>query len=97
MRYKKSDNPFVVVANMLDFDFVVSEFKRQLHSYIHFWTNTLEKYITPYLIPQLWSYRAIGLMNKVFANEPGFNPRPNHTKDSKHSTWYDEWFLVYKG
>ena len=33
-----------VIANVLDCDFVGSEFKLQLYYYIHFWTNTpLEK------------------------------------------------------
>ena len=30
-------------VNVLDFDFVVSEFGLQSHYYIHFQTNTLEK------------------------------------------------------
>ena len=32
-----------IVANVLNCDIVVSEFKLQLHYYIHFWTNTLGK------------------------------------------------------
>ena len=39
-----------VVANVLDCDIVVSKFKLQLHHYIHFRTNTLEKDMKP---PQL--------------------------------------------
>ena len=39
-----------VVANMLDCDIVVSEFKLQLFYYVHFQTNTLEKGMNP-LIP----------------------------------------------
>ena len=32
-------------------------------------------------------YQAIGLMSRVFANGPGFNPRSSHSKDSKNDTW----------
>ena len=31
-------------------------------------------------------YQAIGLMSRVFANGPGFNPRSSHSKDSKNDT-----------
>ena len=35
--------PWDVVANVLDFDTVVTKFKLQSCYYVHFWTNTLEK------------------------------------------------------
>ena len=42
-----------VMANVLDFNIVVSEFELQWHYYIHFRTNTLGKGMNS-LIPQLW-------------------------------------------
>ena len=39
-----------VMANMLHYDIVVSEFKLQSRYCVHFWTNTLEKGVNP-LIP----------------------------------------------
>ena len=42
-----------IMANVLDFDFVVSEFDRQSRYYIHFWTNTLGKGINS-IIPRIY-------------------------------------------
>ena len=39
--------PRSVVSNVLDCDIVVSEFELQWHPYVHFWTNTLVKGMTP--------------------------------------------------
>ena len=36
------ENPGGVVANVLDYDLVVSEFELQLHYYVHFHSNTQE-------------------------------------------------------
>ena len=45
--------------NVLNCDIVVSEFKPQLHFYVHFWTNILGKFYepsdSPKYIPQLFS------------------------------------------
>ena len=43
--------PCDVVAHVLDCNIVVSEFKFQLHCYIHFWSNALRKAMNPFLIP----------------------------------------------
>ena len=50
----KGGCPHNVVANMLDCDIVVSEFKLQSCYYIHFQTNTLGKGMNP-LIPLCWT------------------------------------------
>ncbi len=42
-----------VVANLLDCDIVVSEFKLQSCYYIHFRTNTLGKGMNPLILPVL--------------------------------------------
>ncbi len=42
-----------VGANMLDCDIVVSEFKFQLHYYIHFRANTLGKGMNPLILPAM--------------------------------------------
>ena len=47
-------NPYGLVANMLDWDIVVSEFKLQLHFYVHIQTNTLVKRHELYYPHQLW-------------------------------------------
>ena len=41
------ESPHGIVANMLDCDFVVSEFEHQSHCCIHFWTNALGKVWIP--------------------------------------------------
>ena len=38
-----------VVANMLDYDIVVSDFELQSRYYVHFRTNTLEKGMNPFI------------------------------------------------
>ena len=40
---QKEFKQVVFVANVLDCNFVISEFKLQLHYYIHFWILTLDK------------------------------------------------------
>ena len=39
-----------VVLNILDNDIVVSEFKLQLHDYIHFQTNSLGNGMNPHML-----------------------------------------------
>ena len=46
--------PYGIVANILDFDIVVSNFRLHSHYYVHFWTHTLRKSMNV-LIPS--SYR----------------------------------------
>ena len=41
--------PHAVVANVLDYDIVVSKFKLQLHYYSQFWTDTFEKDIISFI------------------------------------------------
>ena len=83
----KRRSPRSVEANVLDCNIVVREFDLQSHYYVYFRTNTLGKDMNP-LIPQLWfeEYNnccSIELVGRVFAGRPGFNPRSNHTKNSK--------------
>ena len=42
-----------VVSKVLDWDIVVSEFKLQLHYYVHFLTNTLGKRISSLIHPAI--------------------------------------------
>ena len=42
-------SPHVVMANMLDYDIIVSKFKHQSCFYVHFWTNTLRKSMKPFI------------------------------------------------
>ena len=42
-------SPYNVVANVLDCNIIVSEFKLHLHYYVHFWTNTLGKDMKPFI------------------------------------------------
>ena len=44
-----------LVANMLDYDTVISEFELQSRYYVHFWINTFGKGMN-LLILQAWSY-----------------------------------------
>ena len=47
------------VANMLDWDIIVSDFEFQSYYYIHFWTNTLRKImnlLSPQLLVKLYYY-----------------------------------------
>ena len=39
------------MTNVLDCDIVVSEFALQLHYYVHFGTNNLEKGMNPFIFP----------------------------------------------
>ena len=48
-----------VVANVLDCDIVVSEFALQSYYYIHFQTNTLEKYMNSIFLTTAYSVRAV--------------------------------------
>ena len=45
------ENPCGVVANILESDIIISEFKLQLHYYIHFHTDTTWKGIEPLYSP----------------------------------------------
>ena len=47
------ESPCGIVVNVLDYDFVVSEFKLQSCYYIHFWTNNLGKGINSLIPPAI--------------------------------------------
>ena len=42
-------NPNDVMAKMLNYGLEVHEFKLQSHYYEHFWTNTLQKVMNPFV------------------------------------------------
>ena len=44
---------YSVVANILDYDIVVCEFKLQLRYYFHFRTNTFEKGMNSFIHPAM--------------------------------------------
>ena len=44
------ENPYGGVANMLDWDTIVNEFKLQSCYYVHFWTNNLRKSTNSFII-----------------------------------------------
>ena len=53
-----------LVANLLNFNIVISEFEFQSYSYVHFGTNTLAKGVNTlilpvmrYIVPLLTSYK----------------------------------------
>ena len=48
------DSLCCIMANMLDFNLIVSKFKLQLCYYIHFQTNTLGKGMNLLIPSQLW-------------------------------------------
>ena len=43
----------VPVVEVLECDPEISEFELQLRCYVHFWTNSLGKSMTPYILPLL--------------------------------------------
>ena len=45
--------PFGVVANVLDCDMIVSEFKLQSHYNVHCWSNTLGKGMNTFISPDI--------------------------------------------
>ena len=49
LRSPRWGNLHGVLANVLDCNIVVSEFELQLCNIIHFWTNTLEKGMNPFI------------------------------------------------
>ena len=46
-------SPYSIVANVLDCNIVVSEFKLQWCYYVHFWTNTSEKSMNLLISPAM--------------------------------------------
>ena len=51
--------PFVVVANMTNYDIVGNEFELGLRYYVHFWTNTLGKSIDLLIPPAIGQILAL--------------------------------------
>ena len=49
----KVESPMGVVANMLDSDIIVSEFKLQSCYYVHFQINTVGKGVNPLIPPAM--------------------------------------------
>ena len=48
-------NPCVVVANVFDFDIIVNEFELKSRYNVHFWSNTIGKYIKSLIQPPVMS------------------------------------------
>ena len=48
-------SPYGVVANVLDCNYVVSEFKLQVHYYVHFQSNILGKGMNSFTAPVMGS------------------------------------------
>ena len=48
------ENANGLVANMLDYDIIVSEFELQSRYYIHFETHTLRRGMRPFILPTMY-------------------------------------------
>ena len=46
-------SPYGIMTKVLDYGLKVSEFKLQLHYYVHFWTNTFLKGMKPLFSPAM--------------------------------------------
>ena len=68
--YLLEGSPSGVVANVLDYDIVVSEFKLQLCYYIHFQTNTLRNW--HWIIQKGWFTLKIKKANQYIFKNPTF-------------------------